>query len=650
MASEAFIAQLRQTYLEPVFRFDHDGIDETIYLQSIGEIKRDWNLMPGYCTVTVDNGDGHWDDYLKLHDNLTKKASITFGLSGFVSYLNNAFSFHNNSPNPDTIEDSDEGFIINNFKKGMVISITDSEDNDKTVTVDSMTAGVLTLIATDELTDEDDNNFITLQTEEIVLFTGYVNSADYDYDTKSMTLTLRDRLSLAFENRVQNIVSTTMTASTIAFYENSTTDITLNTISFINGGAGYDFIEDSSNFLISSGLTAGHVINITNSDHNNGNHTVLYVDYDAGRIYLTSSGSLTNESEGAVITATVSGLPAPFVKTGTIIDSANGFLTAGLHAGMLVTISGSVSNDKSIIFQNITAGTAILLSSCSLIDEGEGASVTIKTNSDAWINYFDSLGVTRINGATVSDLVWHILTYYAKLSYLVSTSNPDIDYDSWIAWKADVDDGGYDIYDIGMVSDGDPVSDVLMKIMQLTESVFWDGGEGRIKFMTGRTAGSWRTYEEEILKVDWQVSMEDRINSIYCNYMYMPTNDSWLSDLNGVAFDDLAVGPSVPPYTYTVDVINDRTVFHNTTESAALYIAKRLIRTAAPPRYFTIKTQLLGFSQDVRDDIVLKNLYQDGGFNYDDIGIQINEITFIPEQLETVIKGQYIWTDAELGL
>jgi hypothetical protein len=65
-----------------------------------------------------------------------------------------------------------------------------------------------------------------------------------------------------------------------------------------------------------------------------------------------------------------------------------------------------------------------------------------------------------------------------------------------------------------------------------------------------------------------------------------------------------------------------------------------LIRTAAPPRYFTITTQLLGFSEDVRSDIALQDLYV--GL-YDNIPIQINEITYIPETWEARMVGQYIW-------
>jgi hypothetical protein len=309
---------------------------------------------------------------------------------------------------------------------------------------------------------------------------------------------------------------------------------------------------------------------------------------------------------------------------------------------MLVSISGSGANDKAVVFQNVTAGTITLLSSYTLVDEAEGASVTIATTSDVWINYFDSTGAIRINGAVVSSLVWHIMTYHGKLSYKQSTINPDIDYASWLAWAVHVDNGGYTLYDIGIVEGGGPpCADVLMKIAQLTESAFWVGNDGKIKFQIVRTPGAWRTYTDEILKVDWNVSMEDRVNAISCAWGYTPDSDRWLSDISGIAYDDAQVGPSDVPYAYTSEYEQDRSVFHNNGTSAGIYIAAKLARCAAPPRPFTIQTQTLGFAEDVRNDIALQNLYADP---YDDIGIQINEIVYNVDSWEVTISGWFIWS------
>ncbi len=471
MASDSFITELRKSNIRPCLRFDHDGDDETDYVISVGEIRRNIDLMPGYCDVVVDNGDGHWNDYLTDDAMLTKKAVVTMGLSGFASYTASTISFHENTPAADTLEDSASQFVIEGYKKGMVISIAGSDDNDQIVTIASVTAGVITLLATDDLVEEVEGDSITLETEELPLFTGYVESADPDWDNRTVTLHLRDRLSLLLERKLQTI--------------------------------------------------------------------------SLGIIY------------------------------------------------------------------------------------------------PVWTNYYNSTGTVKQDPYIISDIIWNILTIYADFDDTASTANTDIDYASWQDWASHADDGGYDLYDIGVVANGESCADVLMKIAQLTESAFYVGGDGRLKFQIVRTPGAWRQYTDEILKVGWSVAMEYRINAISCAWGYRPDCDRWLSDVSGIAYDDSAVGPTDVPYTYSSETEQDRSVFHNTSDSADIYIAAKLARCAAPPREFRITTQALGFVEDVRTDIALQNLYADP---YDDIGIQINEITFRPDDWTVDMVGWFIWS------
>jgi hypothetical protein len=464
--SADFITYLRSEFNAPKLRFDYDSVDKTAYLQSVGEIRRDINLMPGYVQVAVDNTDGSWDTFLTDDDALTKKGVLTMTLANLTD---TTIAFFENTPLADTITDSKSRFIQTGFKAGMIITIDNSNGNDGDYTIATVTPGVITLVGGDDLANEGVGANVTLKLkEELPLFSGYAIEASYSYDDKSVNINFRDRISLALERKLE----------------------------FVNGGA-------------------------------------------------------------------------------------------------------------------VAA---------------------------VWMNYYDSLGVIH-EAHTVSEMVWIILTnaHYCDLSDVTNNTNVDIDYTSFLAWAADVDA----VYDIGVVAEGQQCSDILMKIAQMTESVFWVGGEGKVKFMTGRTAGMWPLYTNEMLTFpEMRVAMEDRINSITCKWQYHPDTDTWLSDTSGVWVASSAVGPLTVPYTYTSDIIDDRTVFHNSVASATAYTTARLIRTAAPPRYFTITTQLLGFSEDVRSDIALQDLYV--GL-YDNIPIQINEITYIPETWEARMVGQYIW-------
>ena len=470
--SADFITYLKDTYNAPKLRFDYNGVDKTAYLQSVGEIKRDINLMPGYVQVTVDNTDGSWDTFLTDDDALTKKGVLTLTLANLTA---TTIAFHENTPSADTITDSKSRFIQTGFKAGMIINIDNSNGNDKDVTIATVTPGTITLIIGDDLDNEGVGANVTLKLkEELPLFSGYAIEASYNYDEKSVNINFRDRISLALERRLE----------------------------YVDGGVVYPL----------------------------------------------------------------------------------------------------------------------------------------------WVNFYNIHGVKQ-GAYTVSEIVWIILTHlpvspytaFCGLDDTTSPGNVDIDYASFTEWVADVDA----VYDIGVIAEGQTCGDILMKIAQMTESVFWVGGEGKVKFMTGRTAGTWPLYKEELLTFpEMRVAMEDRINSITCKWQYIPDNDIWLSDTSGTSTISSAVGPTNAPYTYTSDIIDDRTVFHNTKASADAYMTARLIRTAAPPRYFNITTQLLGFSEDVRSDIALQDLYVG---TYDNIPIQINEITYIPESWEVRMVGQCIW-------
>jgi hypothetical protein len=79
------------------------------------------------------------------------------GLGGvyvYATYTASTLSFHENTPLADTIEDSANGFLSAGLVVGMTITISDTADNNKDVTIAALTVGVLTVLLTDDLTDE----------------------------------------------------------------------------------------------------------------------------------------------------------------------------------------------------------------------------------------------------------------------------------------------------------------------------------------------------------------------------------------------------------------------------------------------------------------------------------------------------------------
>jgi hypothetical protein len=76
------------------------------------------------------------------------------GIYAYATYTASTIAFVEGGASADTITDSANGFLTAGFVVGMVITISDTASNNKTVTIAALTAGVITLLTTDDLTDE----------------------------------------------------------------------------------------------------------------------------------------------------------------------------------------------------------------------------------------------------------------------------------------------------------------------------------------------------------------------------------------------------------------------------------------------------------------------------------------------------------------
>lgn len=479
MASATFLSICRQNENNPVVKFTYAGVNVSEYIISIPEMRRDNALSAGTLSIVVDNINGDWNTFLSNHQELTQQVQVKMSFGGFVDlYTTDTISFHNNGVDPDTIEDSDELFLTYGFCAGMPLQVTDSNLNDGVYTIASVTAGVITLIATDSLTDEAAGTELTLTNESITLYTGYVESVEFDEAEKTATLNCKDRIS-------------------------------------------------------------------------------TFLDY-----------------------------PVQYVNAGQVF--------------------GVVYN--------------------------------------AFNNY--PYMTTRYNEMILSAIIWDLLTTYAKLDDTENTGNSDIDYASWQAWAVAVDNGGYTLYDICVDANGESVKTILMKIAQLTESIFWVGGDGKIKFKASLQAVTGQTYDRsDLIALPYRIGMEDRINFIQTKWAYVPGSDVWYSDVVGLVQDYENYGPTDEPFTYSTEIIDDRIVSHNSADSAELFMNEKLNRTAAPPRIFNVTTDLVGFVEDLGNDITLDSVLDSP---YDDFDLRIEEISFNVMDWTANITGRFFWTAGEL--
>lgn len=118
--------------------------------------------------------------------------------------------------------------------------------------------------------------------------------------------------------------------------------------------------------------------------------------WGGGLAYIKSNTTDTITKTGALMTAST----LSFVSsTKKIIDSANGFITAGFVVGDKILVTGSTSNNKDYVIESVTAGEIVVTSASILIDELAGATVTIKkegTKTWAEEGFFISLASRKV--------------------------------------------------------------------------------------------------------------------------------------------------------------------------------------------------------------------------------------------------------------
>lgn len=136
-----------------------------VYVPSTGEVRRITENT--YETIT-------FDSLSAAPGNVAfevRKLKFTF------AKLNDTTIAFNDS-NPDTITDSASRFVLRGFKKGMQINVSGSSSNDGNYTIASVSAGTLTLIADNSLSNEASGNNVTINEKPSVIY----NGTEIEYD------------------------------------------------------------------------------------------------------------------------------------------------------------------------------------------------------------------------------------------------------------------------------------------------------------------------------------------------------------------------------------------------------------------------------------------------------------------------------------
>lgn len=182
--------------------------------------------------------------------------------------------------------------------------------------------------------------------------------------------------------------------------------------------------------------------------------------------------------------------------------------------------------------------------------------------------------VTFNNSSTPPDIAWYAITSYGGFSDIRSTSNPDIDYQSWLDWAAVF--SADTVYMAGEF-DGQRVLEALRKVGRHTQSAIFLK-EDKLAFyrFTTIVADATNLNSDHIKSTQLSIEDSDMVNKQWVHAEYSPTSDYW----NIACFD--VKSASVNSFGLREHVERDEQIWY-VNSSSALNLAQRFTRVAGQP-------------------------------------------------------------------
>lgn len=250
--------------------------------------------------------------------------------------------------------------------------------------------------------------------------------------------------------------------------------------------------------------------------------------------------------------------------------------------------------------------------------------------------------VTFTNSATPPDIAWSAVTSYGGYSAVESTSNPDINYQSYLDWAAVF--SGDNVY-MNASIDGVKVSEVLKKISRLTQSAIIIEDD-KVTFSRFSLADSNETIltQDELLGVELSIDDEDIVNRQYVYADYDVNSDTY-----GIEILSELVS-SVNTYGAREQTEKDAKVWY-VNSTSAINLADRIIVSAGEPYdRVTIEAGLQASIRQVGETISVEDdeVYISGGFRVMEYSFDMNTGVYEAEVDRSQFFGAFILDSSEL--
>ena len=278
----------------------------------------------------------------------------------------------NETATPDTITDSDSGFVTAGFKAGDIVTVSGSTSNDGDYTIVSVVAGTITLgngvLALDEIAGDSVTIFSALPGQLIAGFFGW--SLPDTVDVAEVTDFVDG--AAGFKKYIVGLEDWTADAS------------------------GYWIDDDFNHFMIGQEVRVEFFVtynaapNVTTVYFYSGRAIVNGIDVSSD-VNSPIEEAITFQGSGKAAVQGVA-LVDGGVGADTLTDAAAGFIAAGFQAGDEIKISGATDTNDNITttIVSVVAGTITLATGQWTTGEGANAAITVSatlqlvTRTSAW--------------------------------------------------------------------------------------------------------------------------------------------------------------------------------------------------------------------------------------------------------------------------
>lgn len=252
--------------------------------------------------------------------------------------------------------------------------------------------------------------------------------------------------------------------------------------------------------------------------------------------------------------------------------------------------------------------------SITLLDKFKQLTERVMGTRDAPVTFTDS--------DLPSDIAWAAVTSFGGYSAIESTSNPDIDYQSWLDWAAVF---SADSVYMNAYVEGKKVADVLKRISRYTQSAIYIEDD-RIAFKRFSMADSNQSTLDHTTLLDLSLSIgdEDIVNKQYVYGAYNVDSRDW-----GIQVSDV-VSTSVNTYGLREQIEKDDVIWY-VSSTAAINLAQKITTMAGEPYdRLNISAPAVVALRQVGETITVVDSFHsiNGGYRVMDYSLNLDKMTY----------------------